>query len=354
MTNLVTLDGSSGEGGGQIIRTALALSALTGKPFKITNIRANRPKPGLSPQHLTCIKVATELTGAKVEGSEIGSTEVLFAPGKFKAKSIDIDIGTAGSITLFLQSIMLPYMLSKKNSKITIKGGTDVNWSMPADYLVNVFLPQLNKYAKIGPRITRRGYYPKGNGEIEIRIKSFFDMDSRKEAQKIELLSQGELISVKGIAHSSADLTDSKVSERIANSAKVKLASLKCPVSIGTEYCSTPSTGAGITLWAICSLTTDDISYSQPIRLGGSCLGEKGKKSEDVGVSAAEELITEIESRAPIDEHLADNLIPYLAIFGGEIKVSRISEHTLTNIEVVQKFLDVNFKVDKERNTIAV
>ena len=135
---MILLDGSKGEGGGQIVRTALALSSLTGKPFRVTNIRQGRRDPGLKPQHVHCITALQELCKAKAEGAYEGSRELLFVPGPIAAKNLTIDIGTAGSITLLLQAVLLPCMFAQKNHTLTLKGGTDTEWSMPVDYFTNV------------------------------------------------------------------------------------------------------------------------------------------------------------------------------------------------------------------------
>ncbi len=353
MLLMITLDGSYGEGGGQILRTALALSTLLQKPFEINNIRKGREQSGLKNQHLHCIKALKELCNSYAEGAEIGSTYVKYEPGKFKPQTMSLDIGTAGSITLMMQSLLLPAIFAQGKVRYRIKGGTDVKWSMPFDYFNNIFLPQLRRYAEIDCKIIRRGYYPKGGGQIDLTIKpkfAFFD----KNLPKINLVEQGKLIQVKGISHASKDLEKAEVAERQAKAAKLVLSSLNCPVQIKSEYAESLSTGSGITLWAIFSKDEDEIDEMNPIRLGADVLGEQGKRAEIVGQEAAEKLIQEIRSKAPVDEHLADNLIPYLAIAGGSIKVSKISNHVRTNIYTVEKFLDVKFKIDEENKIISV
>ncbi|MBN1156432.1 RNA 3'-terminal phosphate cyclase [Candidatus Woesearchaeota archaeon] len=167
---MIELDGSHGEGGGQIVRTALALSTITGKPFRVTRIRANRPRAGLKMQHLTCINALKQLSDCKCE-AELGQTELEFYPAPISRHEANIDIKTAGSITLLLQSILLPCILSTHSTRLAITGGTDVKWSMPWDYFTNVFLPVLKPYATIEARLIKRGYYPKGGGKVELMIK---------------------------------------------------------------------------------------------------------------------------------------------------------------------------------------
>jgi len=357
----VILDGSYLEGGGQILRNALALSALTGKSFSVSDIRKGRCNPGLKAQHLYCVKAAAQLCGADFTDVEIGSETVAFFPKKLKAQNLDIDIGTAGSMSLFLQAVLLPAMFANAPLKISVAGGTDVIWSMPVDYLKNVFLPHLQKYARAEIRILKRGFYPKGGGKIEIEIRPKFKSNDfenfeefagyLKQKGRIVLEEQGKLLQVKGVSHASKNLWDAKVAERQAMSAESALKKLKCPVQIASEYSDTYSPGSAVTLWAIFS-KGEEIDSLNPIILGADALGERGKSSENVGKEAAEKLLKEIESGAPVDQHLADNLIPFLGLFGGKIRVSRITNHTLTNIYVTEKFLDVKFKVDKEKNII--
>ena len=349
---MIKLDGSYLEGGGQIVRTALALSTITQKPFEITDIRKGRPKPGLKNQHLFCIKSLEKLCNAKTGYAELGSTKLRFIPNKIKPQTISIDIGTAGSITLLLQSILIPLIFTKSKSKLKITGGTDVAWSPQIDYFTEIILPHLRRYAEIETSLLKRGYYPKGAGIVEIKIKPKYDLENKEEIPKIELTEQCKLIQIKGISHASSDLQKANVAERQAKTARLILSSLNSPTHITTEYSDTSSTGSGITLWAIFSKDLDEIDFNNPIRLGSDALGKKGNPSEEIGKQAAEKLLKEIESKAPIDSHLADNLIPFIALLGGKIKVSEITDHTLTNIYVCEQFLDIKFEVDKENKII--
>jgi len=351
---MIKLDGSYGEGGGQIVRTALALSTITKKPFEVDNIRKGRCNSGLKNQHLYCIKSLEELCNAKTNEIKIGSEYLRFIPGNIKAKPLDINIGTAGSITLLLQAVLLPCLFADKKIKLTITGGTDGKWAMPFDYFNNVFIPQLKDYADIDVKLLKRGYFPKGGGKIELNIKPRYKINEysdfnnfwnylRSQEMYVDLTEQGKLVQIKGVSHASKNLEKAEVSERQAKVAELMLKRYNCPVDIKTEYCDTLSAGSGIVLWAL---------FENNVVLGGDGLGERGKRAEIVGEDSAKNLIKEIDSKAAVDSHLEDNLIPYIALFGGKIKVPEITNHTLTNIYVVEKFLGKCFKVDGENKII--
>ena len=337
---MIRIDSSYLEGGGQIVRTALALSQITQQPFHVANIRAGRDSPGLKMQHLNCITALQKLTGCEATGAELGASEITFIPKPLKGRSLSVDIETAGSITLFLQAVLLPCMISGKQMKIEVIGGTDVAWSMPVDYFSEVLVPQLKRWADISVKVEKRGYYPKGGGRVVIRVKP------KEEKKGIELIEQCNLIHIKGISHASKDLEGVRVAERQAVAAQQLLAGLNCPIAIRQEYSDSLSTGSGITLWAVFSKKKDDIEVSEPIIIGADELGEKGTPAEAVGKSAAKKLTEAIESKAPVDAHLADNLIPFMALFApSAVKAQAITKHTTTNIYVVEKFLPVKFEI---------
>lgn len=352
------LDGSFGEGGGQIVRTALAISMLTQEPFRVTNIRSGRDKPGLKAQHVTCIRALQQLSKCKADGDIEGSSELLFIPAPITAKNVTVDIGTAGSIPLLLQALLLPCMFAQKTHTLTLMGGTDTKWSMSTDYLSQVVLPQYRRLAGIELKLLKRGYYPKGGGRIELTVKpevkraefETFDAFIKALSHKAFVLDkQGTLISVKGISHASNDLENAKVAERQMTAAKQKLSALNVPVDITCQYYDAQSTGSGITLWAIFSQGYD-VDIENPVRLGADALGDKGKPSEAVGIEAAEKLLQEISSKAPVDSHLADNLIPLIALCRpSSINVARVTPHTVTNMYVVEQFLGKTFKQENKK-----
>jgi len=348
---MLKIDASYGEGGGQVIRTSLALSTLTNKPFEAINIRSNRKPTGLKAQHTHCVKSLEKLADSKSKYAIIGSDILTYEPGKTRHQTLSIDIGTAGSISLLLQSLLLPCILADGPIKLKITGGTDTKWAMPYDFLANILIPQLKKYTKkIDIKLEKRGYYPKGNGKIELRI---IPLENKENLPSFNKTEQHNLIQIKGISSASKDLIKAEVAERQAKAAKLLLNKFNVPINIQTEYADTLSTGSVITLWAIFSKDPNEIDINNPLLLGADALGERGKKSEEIGRNAAEKLIKEIESKAPIDEHTADNLIPLLGLVGGKIKVSSISSHTKTNIWTTEQFLDKKFYIDEENKIIS-
>jgi RNA 3'-phosphate cyclase len=353
---MIELDGSFGEGGGQIVRTALALSALTQQSFHATNIRKGRPDSGLKMQHLHCIKALQKLTDAQAEGAEPRSTELTFIPAPLKGKSLIIDIETAGSITLFLQAVLLPCCFADKPVKLEITGGTDVAWAMPIDYFSEVLVPHLRRWADISVQTKKRGYYPKGNGNVIVRIKprilrndfATFGafLQALQKQPRLQLTEQGHLMHIKGVSHASKSLEDARVAERQAHSAQQALARYNCPVSIRSEYSDALSPGSGITLWAVFSKNKEDIDVTNPIIIGADQLGEKGTPAEDIGKNTAQQLHNTIRTGAPADPHLADNLIPWMALCPpSTIKTSAIIPHTTTNIHVTKKFIQTKFTI---------
>lgn len=345
---MIEIDGSKGESGGQIVRTALGLSVLLGKAFTVTKIRHGRPTPGLKAQHLQCIEALKQLCVCDVRGAEIGSETITFIPGQFTPKNISIDIGTAGSITLLLQSLLLPCMFSSKSITLKITGGTDVKWAMPIDYFKEIVVPQLQRFCQIDVKLIKRGYYPKGQGVVEITFKP---KQNFEEIKPFFILQCGELLQIKGISHASKELQNKHVAEQQEEAAKMRIKHLNVPIHIDIQYNDTASLGSGIVLWGIYSVT-DEINPAHPLRIGADALGDKEIPSEDVGAEAAKHFLKEIKNKAPVDSHLADNVIPFLGLAGGSIHVCEITEHTRTNIAIVEKFLDVTFEIDEEKKII--
>jgi RNA 3'-terminal phosphate cyclase (ATP) len=325
---LLEIDGSFGEGGGALVRIATALAALTSTPIRIYNIRANRPKKGLSYQHLTAIKALAKLTKAKIQGAKLGSMEIKFTPQRIKGGNFYFDVKTAGSIGLVLQALMIPAAFAQDKTTFKIRGGTDVKWSPPIDYIKNVTLPLLEKMGYKGKiKLLKRGYYPKGGGTIEARIQPI------KKLKPIKL-TKTRINSIKGISH--AGKLPLHVAERQARAAQEKLQEKGLEADIRIEHSTdTLSPGSGIILWA-----------EGNTRIGASSLGEKGKPAEIVGREAAEELIKFLEGGAPLDKYMGDQIIPYMSIAGNSIiKTVEFSMHAYTNIHITEKITRKKFKV---------
>jgi RNA 3'-terminal phosphate cyclase (ATP) len=328
---MLEIDGSYGEGGGQLVRTAVALSAVTGNGIRITKIRKNRPNPGLKQQHLKALETAARICEAQVSGLFPGSTELSFTPVEIKGGKYEIDIGTAGSITLLLQCLMPALPFAKEKVELTIRGGTDVAWSPTIDYLQQVTLKALEQLGYAGRTVlNEHGYYPKGGGEVSAifepcRLQGFHFLKEEEE--------------IRGISHASN--LPAHVPLRQAEGARIRLLEAGYPSQIETKFLKAFSTGSGITLWA---------GYH-----GGSALGERGLPAEKVGEYAAEEIIPEIRTEASVDIHLADQLIPYMALAGdSSYTVRELSLHTKTNIWAVEQFLDVKFRIEEKEGLYEV
>jgi RNA 3'-terminal phosphate cyclase (ATP) len=328
---MIEIDGSHGEGGGQILRTAVALSAITGEDIHVTNIRRNRPKEGLKPQHLVSIETAAMLCDADIKGVFPGSTDIYFSPSEIKGVGETISIGTAGSIPLLMQAIMPIASFAKEKTKLRISGGTDVMWSPSIDYLKGVTLKALKMMGyRADIALIERGYYPKGGGiaEIEIapsKLRGFYTEPDNQIEDKIH-----------GISHCSK--LPEHVAKRQAESAKKILGEIGKEAEINVVSDNFISTGSSITLWS---------------GLAGSVsIGKRELPAEKVGEYAAEEMLDEKLSRAEVDVHLADQLIPYMGLAGeGSFTVREISKHCLTNMHITEKMLDVRFSVNYNNTT---
>jgi RNA 3'-phosphate cyclase len=328
----------NGAAGGQILRTALGLSAITLEPVKIYNIRRFRPKPGLKAQHLTALNLVSSITEAKVKGNKKHSQVVSFTPKKITGGNYSVNIGTAGSVTLLLQAVLLPALFAEKPLSLRVNGGTNVSWSPPVEFLQEVFFPVLRKMgARFELKVIQRGYFPKGNGLI-----IFSSLKSSLPLKPLNLIKRGKLELIKVISH--CKNLPKEVALNQASAAK-KILSSKFSTEIETviDYSSIgEGEGSGITIIAF---------FSNGLRIAGSALGEKSLPAIKVGKSAAKNFLEEFNSSAAVDSYLADQLIPFLALAHGtsRISVSRISEHTKNNIKTVEKFLNTKITVLKEK-----
>lgn len=323
LNQLIEIDGSYGEGGGQIVRTAVALSAVTGRPVRIEKIRQGRSNPGLAPQHAQAISALAKLCSARMTGVVPGSSEISFDPGEIHGGHYRIDIGTAGSITLLMQCLLPAALRADGPVSLEIHGGTDVQWSPTIDYFKNVFLSALACFnAEVSLDIRRRGYYPRGQGSVLLKVEP--------GELKPALLTASVSHSVEGISHCSN--IPEHVAMRQAESAIEVLKDAGIDARISQEVLALPSTGSGITLWS---------GFK-----GGSSLGKRGLPAEKVGRKAAEEMISEMTSSAVVDVYLADQLIPYIALAGGSYTTREISMHAKTNIWTAGHFLEREISVE--------
>lgn len=336
MEDLLAIPGDYLEGGGQVLRTTLALSCILQRPVRIYNIRARRPNPGLQAQHLAVIRALKELTSAKVEGFFLGSKEIEFYPNRIKSLYLDIDIKTAGSIGLLLQALIPVGVFSEEGVFLDIRGGTTGKFAIPIEYYPAVIIPTLKKIGvEVELEIIKRGYYPKGGGQVKVKIFS------KREFKLLDLIQQGNPREIQGISHAHMELKKKNVAER-QKEILIKMLSkdFSCPINIVCEYVDAQCLGSGVVVW----LKTDTEAI-----LGADAIGEVKKTAEEVGQEAGLKLIDEFRSGAVVDRHLADNLIIWLSFAGGRFKTSQITLHTQTNIWLLEMILGIKFKVD---NTI--
>jgi RNA 3'-terminal phosphate cyclase (ATP) len=316
-----------GEGGGQILRTSLALSTCLGKPFQISNIRSQRKHPGLQPQHLAAVKAAKEISNAQVKGAEKGSLELQFIPGKVMPGEYHFSIGTAGSTSLVFQTILPALMLAEKRSKLILEGGTHNPFAPPFDFLHHAFLPTLNR---MGPVVTaillRPGFAPKGGGKIRIEIQPV------KKLSSLEILKQGRITGQR------AEVLLAHLPEHIAMR---ELAVIKQELNFEDSELSyhfaNEAFGAGNVVSAIIK--------SEYITECFTAFGQRGLPAEQVAKKLVKEVRRYVKAGVPVGKYLADQLLLPLALAGsGSFITVEPSSHTLTNISVINAFMDVTIQ----------
>ena len=340
---LVRIDGSQGEGGGQILRTAISLSAITGKPVEVINIRANRVNPGLRPQHIAGIKIIAELFHGKFENLKVGAEWIRFSPSdRFEGGSVKFDIGTAGSIPLTLMTVVPAVSLSNNCLQIEITGGTDVKASPTIDYIKYVVA---KSYLSIGLKfsvdVLKRGYYPNGGGIVQSTINPCRRPDT------IEFLAsrhiEPKIISV-------CSQLPVHVAKRQVSSALVALEKkdIRCSnYTASIESANSP--GSSILVYC---------ASDQGMYIGGDSIGELGKRAESVGLEAAERFFESILAQATIDPFLADMLIVPLALSKGRsrYRIARVTPHLLTNLRVVSDIIGCKYNIHNhgENNIVMI
>lgn len=332
---MIEVDGAHGEGGGQLLRTAVALSALTKTPARVSRIRAGRSTSGLAAQHVAAVGAVSELCGGKVSGLEVGSQEVTFVPEAVRAGRYAWDVGTAGSVALVLQALLPVAAAAPGPVRVRIVGGTDVPWSPPMDYVSRVFLPLVRRLgAHVDVEVPRRGYYPRGGGILEALVEPTRSWAPFRAARRDPIRR------VRGIAHVS-NLPDD-IPKRMKHAAIRILLGAKDVKVEERVYGGDEAIGQGgaLVLWAETPETL----------LGSDSLARRGKSSEQVGEEAASSLLAEIDSGATLDIHAADQLLVYLARADGpsEFRVREVSGHLETLIWLLPQFLPVRFEVVRE------
>ena len=340
---MIDIDGSMMEGGGQLLRMATSYSAILGEPIKVYNIRAKRRDPGLKPQHLTTLQATAKISGAETRGVSIGSSEIVFKPKRIRGGNYGFDIGTAGSISLLLQCLNPVLLYSDESSRISVRGGTAVNWSPPVPFLENVVYDALGSMgASIKIKVERHGFYPRGGGIIT---------QFTEPIMALQAFTPGEpnVKKISGISLCGA--LPLHVAVRQATSAKKRLNELKYKTDIKPVVADpVPSSpGSFVCLW-----TEGENTF-----LGADSLGARGKPAETVGEEAARKMIKLIRSGAHLDQHTADHMILPASLAEGVsvFRTNLITLHILTAIEVAKLFTDARFQVtgrEGEPGTIKV
>ncbi len=321
MSDPVSLDGSRGEGGGQILRSALALSVITGRPFTIERIRAGRAKPGLRLQHLACVRAAARLCGAEVRGDEVSSQRLSFSPGPELVEALEIDIGSAGSVALVVQTILPPALLARHPVRATITGGTHNPMAPSLDFLIEVFAPLLRAMGgDVALELSRHGFAPAGGGVATMTT-------APSQLGALELIAAGEVVRRR------ATCVTARLPTHVAER---ELAAARAQLGWDADECEVrdvPADGPGNAL----------LLYAE--RAGGgrelvTGLGERGLRAETVAERAASELRRWLDAEVPVGEHLADQLLLPMALGGGgRFRCAEPSSHLTTNIDTLEAFL---------------
>ncbi|MFQ5955952.1 MAG: RNA 3'-terminal phosphate cyclase [Kiloniellales bacterium] len=334
MVDRIVIDGSHGEGGGQILRTALALAAVTGRPIRVERIRAGRRNPGLAAQHLTAVRAAARLCDARLIGDQLGSETLDFEPGgTARSGHYLFDVaearegGSAGAATLVLQTVLPPLALAERDSTVTVSGGTHVPWSPPFDYARDVWLPALARFgvdAKLD--LQSWGWYPAGQGEIRARVRASGRRERR--LRSVVWRERGGLKQVRGRAVAAG--LPAHIPQRMRDRACVLLARAGIDGAIEAQQVEAASPGAGIFLTA---------AYAGG-NAGFSALGQRGKLAEAVAEEAVRALLANRDAGAVCDVHLGDQVVVPAALATGvsEFSVERASRHLTTNTWVVERF----------------
>ncbi|MFB6283395.1 MAG: RNA 3'-terminal phosphate cyclase [Halobacteria archaeon] len=321
----MNIDGSMGEGGGQIVRTSVALAAATGTEIRIENVRAERDPPGLKNQHLAAVEAVAEICDAETEGVEKGSREFRFDPEEPTGGRYEVDVCTAGSVNLIAQTVLLAAHGIDEKLVVEIEGGTDVRWSPTYDYISGVFLPLARRTGlHTEYELEQRGHYPEGGGKVVLTVEPV------EETKPLELRERGEIESVAIEAHVSnlpEDITEREVaSARQAIEERLPLSDI--PVETRRTEEEAISKGTSVTA---------GIEFRETV-LGGTCVGKIGKPAEKVGREAADPVVEAFQADATVDRHAADQLTPFVALHGGGYIAPELTSHLETVVRVCRKF----------------
>jgi len=339
---MIEIDGSYGEGGGQLVRTAAALAAITGAAVTITGIRARRANPGLAAQHLTAVKAVATLCDAEIDGLALKSQRLAFRPRRLRGGEFQFDVGTAGSITLVLQALLPAMIRSGERVRARIIGGTDVRAAPPLDYFEHVLLALLGKMgARVRSELLRRGYYPRGGGEVAVAVEP-------GSLHALQLDAAGKLKTLRGNAHV-ANLP-AHIVERMRSAAIAPLRTfgISEPI-IETRVLGNEAAyghGGAIVLWAETEHTV----------LGAGRVAQRGVRAEQLGMEAGGELAADIGAGVTLDVHASDQLLVYLALAGGESRFTTrvLSSHARTTMWLIERFLPVHFETAIRGDAVSV
>ncbi|MDR5671827.1 RNA 3'-terminal phosphate cyclase [Halalkaliarchaeum sp. AArc-GB] len=333
----LTLDGSVG--GGQYFRSALSFSVLTGRRVEIRDVRGARENPGLKPQHVAAAEALSSIAGAEIDGVERGSRTVSFVPGEVRPGRYTVEIETAGSAPLVVDAVLPLSLVARGPVRLRVTGGTDVKWSPPLSYLRRVKLPLLREAGLLASvDVGRRGFYPVGGGDVTLSI-------GPSTPAPLELDESGERRGIRALSTVSEDLSDADVAERLADAALEQVDDDWTVLERTVSYVDSDATGAVIVLVAEHEAGTDppaseaaDAGFGPTCRFGTSALGEPGVPAERVGRDAVDALQEPIDAGATVDVHLADQLLPFLAVAGGAFRAPRLTEHLETHLKLLETF----------------
>lgn len=329
MSNFLHIDGSLGEGGGQVLRTALGLSLVTGQPFAIDKIRAGRPKPGLQRQHLTAVLAAAEVGGAQVEGAELGSQRLTFKPKGVRAGAYRFAIGTAGSTTLVLQTVLPALLVADGPSTVELVGGTHNPMAPPFDFLQHAFAPLLHRMgASLALELRTHGFYPAGGGQWRATVAPAAWTPIELLERAAEPQQRARIVLSRIPRH---------VAEREASTLRARLGLRADEITI--DEVDSPGPGNVVLLRLNLGVVTEVVT----------ALGERGVLAEDVAAKVANEAEALLRSGVPVGEHLADQLLVPMALAGGGVfRTVEPSQHTTTNAQVIERFLPVAFTMRED------